>query len=229
MSQTQEKPQVVLSGIRATGKMHLGNYLGAMRNFVELQNTAGYQCLYFVADYHTLTTNPDPEQLRSNLPEIVLDYLSAGLDPEKSIIYMQSSAPELAELCLLIGMVTPIGELLRCPTFKEKAKKQPDNVNHGLFTYPVLMSADILGSQANLVPVGEDQLPHVEITRSIARRFNGRYGEVFIIPEAMMEKAIRVPGLDGSEKMGKSESNAIDLGDSAEVVWEKLRVAVMDP
>ncbi len=223
----QEK-QVVLSGIRATGKMHLGNYLGAMKNFVDLQNTAGYQCFYFVADYHTLTTNPDPGELKSNLPGIVLDYLAAGIDPEKSTLYAQSSVPELAELCLLIGMVTPIGELMRCPTFKEKAKKQPDNVNHGLFTYPVLMAADILGPKANLVPVGEDQLPHIEITRFIAKRFTNLYGEIFKMPEALMEKAIRVPGLDGTDKMGKSEGNTIDLSDSADVIWEKLRVAVTD-
>jgi len=136
--------------------------------------------------------------------------------------------PELAELCLLIGMVTPIGELMRCPTFKEKARKQPDNVNHGLFTYPVLMAADILGPKADLVPVGEDQLPHVEITRFIANRFNSRYGKVFELPVALMEKAIRVPGLDGTDKMGKSEGNTIDLSDSADAVWEKLRVAVTD-
>ncbi|PIP17246.1 MAG: tryptophan--tRNA ligase [Candidatus Portnoybacteria bacterium CG23_combo_of_CG06-09_8_20_14_all_37_13] len=223
----QEK-QVVLSGIRATGKMHLGNYLGAMKNFVDLQNTEGYQCFYFVADYHTLTTNPDPDELKTNLPGIVLDYLAAGIDPEKSTLYAQSSVPELAELCLLIGMVTPIGELMRCPTFKEKARKQPDNVNHGLFTYPVLMAADILGPKADLVPVGEDQLPHVEITRFIANRFNSRYGKVFELPVALMEKAIRVPGLDGTDKMGKSEGNTIDLSDSADAVWEKLRVAVTD-
>lgn len=224
----QLKPQVVLSGIRATGKMHLGNYLGAMKNFVDLQNTEGYQCFYFVADYHTLTTNPDPNELKTNLPGIVLDYLAAGIDPTKSTLYAQSSVPELAELCLLIGMVTPIGELMRCPTFKEKARKQPDNVNHGLFTYPVLMAADILGPKADIVPVGEDQLPHVEITRFIASRFNNRYGEVFKLPEALIEKAIRVPGLDGTDKMGKSEGNTIDLSDSADVVWEKLRVAVTD-
>lgn len=220
--------KVVLSGIRATGKMHLGNYLGAMRNFVELQNNPEYKCFYFVADYHTLTTNPNPNDLRVNLPEIVLDYLAVGIDPEVSVLYAQSSVPELTEICLLIGMVTPLGELLRCPTFKEKARKQPDNVNHGLFSYPVLMAADILGPKADLVPVGEDQLPHLEITRSIARRFNDRYGNTFKIPEALKEKAIRVPGLDGTDKMGKSEGNTINLDDSPEVIWEKLRVAVTD-
>ncbi|MFH1030260.1 MAG: tryptophan--tRNA ligase [bacterium] len=221
--------KVVLSGIRATGKLHLGNYIGAMKNFVELQKSNAYKCLYFIADYHTLTTTPDPEALKSNLPQIALDYLAAGIDPEKSILYAQSSVPEIAELCLLLGMVMPIGELQRCPTFKEKAKKQPDNVNHGLFSYPVLMAADILGPRANLVPVGEDQLVHLEITRSIAQRFNSRYGETFPLPEALSEKAIKVPGLDGSPKMGKSDENTIDLADSPDVIRKKLSVAVTDP
>ncbi|OGF20413.1 tryptophan--tRNA ligase [Candidatus Falkowbacteria bacterium RBG_13_39_14] len=223
------KEKIVLSGIRATGKMHLGNYLGAMKNFVELQKSNAYKCLYFIADYHTLTTTPDPEALKSNLPQIALDYLAAGIDPKKSILYAQSNVPEIAELCLLLGMVMPIGELQRCPTFKEKAKKQPDNINHGLFTYPVLMAADILGPRADLVPVGEDQLVHLEITRSIAQRFNSRYGETFILPEALKEKAIRVPGLDGTAKMGKSDNNTIDLSDSAETIRKKLGVAVTDP
>lgn len=222
------KEKVVLSGIRATGKLHLGNYLGAMRNFVILQETSGYKCLYFIADYHTLTTNPNPKDIKSNLPQIVLDYLAAGIDSEKSILYAQSSVPELAELCLLLGMVMPIGELQRCPTFKEKAKKQSDNVNHGLFSYPILMAADIIGTKANLVPVGEDQLVHLEITRSIAQRFNNRYGETFELPEALKGKAIRVPGLDGTAKMGKSDNNTIDLTDSPEMIWMKLSTAVTD-
>ncbi len=221
--------KTVLSGIRATGKLHLGNYLGAMQNFVKLQNNTGYRCLYFIADYHTLTTSPDPLNLRTNLLEIALDYLAAGIDPENSILYAQSSVPEIAELCLLLGMVMPIGELQRCPTFKEKARKQPDNVNHGLFSYPVLMAADILGPKANLVPVGKDQLVHLEITRSIAQKFNARYGEIFPIPSALEEKAIKVPGLDGSPKMGKSDGNTIDLTDCSETIQKKISVAVTDP
>ncbi|MFH1192566.1 MAG: tryptophan--tRNA ligase [bacterium] len=222
------KEKVVLSGIRATGRMHLGNYLGAMRNFVILQETSVYNCLYFIADYHTLTTNPAPKDIKFNLPQIALDYLAAGIDPEKSILYAQSSVPELAELCLLLSMVINIGELQRCPTFKEKARKQPDNVNLGLFSYPVLMAADILGPKTNLVPVGKDQLPHIEITRSIAQRFNNLYGKTFELPEALKEKAIRVPGLDGTAKMGKSDNNTIDLTDSPETIWKKISVAVTD-
>lgn len=161
--------------------------------------------------------------------EIVLDYLAAGIDPEKSILYAQSSVPELAELCLLLGMVMPIGELQRCPTFKEKARKQPDNVNLGLFSYPVLMAADILGPKASLVPVGKDQLAHLEITRSIAQKFNARYGEIFPLPTALEEKAIKVPGLDGTPKMGKSDGNTIDLTDSPETIQRKISIAVTDP
>lgn len=217
---------VVVSGTRATGRLHLGNYIGAMRNFPPLQES--HRCYFFVADFHTLTSLTDPEQLRQHLPEIVLDYLAAGLDPVKSVIFAQSSVPQIPELSLLLGMITGYGELLRCPTFKEKRKKQEDNVNLGLFSYPVLMAADILIQKAALVPVGEDQLPHIELTREIARRFNNRYGEVFPLPEALMEKAVRVPGLDGTSKMGKSEGNTIDLRDSPEVVRQKISMAVSD-
>lgn len=224
-----KKKQIVLSGIRPTGSLHLGNYFGAMKNFVDLQNSDEYQCMYFVADYHALTTHPDPKSLEENLPEVVLGYLSAGLDPEKSILYAQSSIPELAELMLLISMVLPIKQLLNCPTFKEKIKKQPENVNHGLLSYPVLMAADILGPRSDLVPVGEDQLFHVEIARDIARLFNNRYGYVLTMPQAMKEKAIRVPGLDGTGKMGKSDDNFIALTDSNETIHSKLRKAMTDP
>ena len=217
---------VVVSGIRATGRLHLGNYLGAIRNFVPLQES--HVCYYFIADYHTLTSLTDPEQLRGNLTEIVLDYLAAGLDPEKCIIFAQSSVPEIAELALLLSMVTTVGELQRCPTFKEKVRTQPDNVNLGLLSYPVLMAADILIQKAALVPVGEDQIPHIEMTQAIARRFNQRYGEVFPIPEALLQKAIRVPGLDGSSKMGKSTGNTIELTDPPDVIRAKIAEAVTD-
>jgi tryptophanyl-tRNA synthetase len=222
-----KEKQVVVSGIRATGKLHLGNYLGAMRNFVDMQNE--YNCFFFVADYHTLTTTPDPNQLRSNLPEVILDYLAAGLDPERCTLFAQSSVPEIAELSLLLSMVAMVGELQRCTTFKEKVRSQPENVNLGLLSYPVLMAADILIQKANLVPVGEDQLPHLEITRSLAKRFNHRYGETFPEPKALLEKAIRVPGLDGTEKMGKSEGNTIDLTDNPWIIKKKIAVAVTDP
>lgn len=199
----------VLSGIRATGRLHFGNFLGAVQNFVKFQQPENV-CLYFIADFHTLTTLERPDELRANLLEIVKDYLAAGLDPEKSIIYAQSSVPEIAELCLYLSMIQPLGDLERVPTFKELIRKNPDNVNLGLVTYPVLMAADILGPRATLVPVGEDQVPNVEMARNIARKFNAKFGDTFVVPE-MMSQMVKVPGLDGS-KMGKSEAaNAVDI------------------
>lgn len=199
----------VLSGIRATGRLHFGNFLGAVTNFVKFQRTDN-TCMYFIADWHTLTTLENPEELRKNLIEIVKDYIAAGLNPEQSIIYAQSSVPEISELCLYLSMIQQMGELERIPTFKEMVRKNPDNVNLGLLTYPVLMAADILGPKATLVPVGEDQVPNVELAQSLARKFNSRFGPTFVVPE-MMKQMIRVPGLDGA-KMGKSEAdNAIDI------------------
>ncbi|MGA2417684.1 MAG: tryptophan--tRNA ligase [Candidatus Staskawiczbacteria bacterium] len=201
--------EVVLSGIRATGRLHFGNFLGAVLNFVKFQQP-GNTCLYFIADWHTLTTLQDPRELRNNLIEIVKDYIAAGLDPEKSIIYAQSSVPDIAELCLYLSMIQPVGDLMRVPTYKDLVRKNPDNINLGLLTYPVLMAADILGPRATLVPVGTDQVPNVEMAQALARKFNSRFGETFMVPQ-MMTQMIKIPGLDG-EKMGKSESdNAIDI------------------
>ncbi len=211
--------QTILSGIRATGRLHFGNFLGAVSNFVKFQQP-GNTCLYFIADWHTLTTLENPDELRKNLTEIVKDYIAAGLNPEQSIIYAQSSVPEIAELCLYLSMIQQMGELERIPTFKDLIRKNPDNVNLGLLTYPVLMAADILGPRATLVPVGEDQVPNVELARSLANRFNQRFGQTFIVPE-MMTQMIKVPGLDGS-KMGKSEAdNAIDINASIDVIRER--------
>lgn len=209
--------KIILSGIRATGRLHFGNYLGAVKNFVDFQ-TKDNECYYFVADFHTLTTKKDTDNLQLNLIEIVKDYIAAGLDPEKSTIYAQSSVPEIAELSLYLGMVQPLGDLQRTPTFKEMVRKYPDNINLGTISYPVLMAADILGPGANLVPVGSDQVPNVEMARELARRCNNRFGDdIFIVPE-LLQHMVRVPGLDG-EKMGKSDSdNAIDInGDLAEI------------
>ena len=227
---------IVLSGIRATGRLHFGNFLGAVQNFVKFQQP-GNTCLYFIADWHTLTTLNNPEELRGNLIEIVKDYIAAGLNPEQSIIYAQSSVPEISELCLYLSMIQPKGELERIPTFKEMVRKNPDNVNLGLVTYPVLMAADILGPKATLVPVGEDQVPNVELAQSVARRFNNRFGKTFVIP-SMMTSMVKVPGLDGA-KMGKSEAdNAIDINSSIDVIRERYqkkgvtdiqRVRVSDP
>ena len=213
--------KTILSGIRATGRLHFGNYLGAVQNFVDFQNSEN-ECYYFVADWHTLTTLKETDHLQSNLLEMVKDYIAAGLDPEKSTIYAQSSVPEIAELSLYLGMIQPFGDLKRTPTFKDLVRKHPDNVNLGTFSYPVLMAADILGPQANLVPVGEDQVPNVEMARELARRFNKTFGDVFEIPD-MLENMVKVPGLDG-EKMGKSEAdNAIDINSDMAVIEKRYR------
>jgi tryptophanyl-tRNA synthetase len=222
--------EIVLSGIRATGKLHLGNLLGAVENFVKFQQAlAGNTCLYFIADLHTLTTLNDPEELRGNLVEITKDYIAAGLDPERSIIYAQSSVPEISELSLYLSMLQPLGDLQRIPTFKYLVRKQPDNVTLGLITYPVLMAADILGPQATLVPVGEDQVPNVELAQALARKFNAKYGQTFALPD-MMAQMIRVPGLDGA-KMGKSEAdNAIDINaPMGDILDRYLKKGVTDP
>ncbi|PJC40783.1 MAG: tryptophan--tRNA ligase [Parcubacteria group bacterium CG_4_9_14_0_2_um_filter_41_8] len=220
--------EVVLSGIRATGGLHFGNFLGAVQNFVKYQDGKN-ECLYFVADLHTLTTLIDPALLRANLLEMVKDYLAAGLDPEKSTIYVQSSVPEISELCLLLAMLQPVGELLSIPTYKEKIRGDANSVSHGLLTYPVLMAADILGPQSTLVPVGEDQVPNVELARDLARRFNNRYGDTFVVPE-MMNNMVRVPGLSGG-KMGKSDdTNAIGINMTGEDILRRYRKhGVTDP
>lgn len=220
--------EIVLSGIRATGRLHFGNFLGAVTHFVRFQEERN-QCLYFIADWHTLTTLEDPNELRGNLIEIAKDYLAAGLNPDRSIIYAQSSIPEIAELSLYLSMIQPLGDLQTIPTFKDLVRKNPDRVNLGLITYPVLMAADILGPKATLVPVGEDQIPNVELARSLARRFNNRFGETFVVPE-MMTNMLRVPGLDGG-KMGKSEAvNAIDINVSLDSIRSLyLQKGVTDP
>ncbi len=217
----------VLSGIRATGRLHVGNYFGAVRKFFAQQSPDSLN-MYFVADWHTLTTQQDPEVLRQSVREVVKDYLAAGLDPEQSIIYVQSSVPETAELSLLLSMLQPLGELLRIPTFKEKVRDNPDNANLGFATYPVLMAADILGPQATTIPVGEDQVPNVELAQHTARRFNNIYGETFTIPQTLTEMN-KVPGLSGG-KMGKSESDdAIGLDMSKEEILKRyLRRGITD-
>lgn len=221
--------KTVLSGIRATGRLHFGSYLGAVSHFVDFQNQNKMQCMYFVADFHTLTTLENPTELKTNLLEIVKDYLAAGLDPEKSVIYAQSSVPEIATLSMYLGMMQSLGELERIPTFKDLVRKNPDRVTHGLVSYPVLMAADILGPKADIVPVGSDQIPNVELTRNLAVNFNKRYGETFVVPE-MLEEMIRVPGLDGG-KMGKSESeNAVGITMSkAEISTRYKTKGVTDP
>lgn len=222
--------KTILSGIRATGRLHFGNFMGAVRHFVNFQNSDN-RSMYFIADLHTLTTLRDPNELRGNVLEIAKDYLAAGLDPNLSVIYAQSSVPEISELSLLLSMIQPLGELERIPTFKDLLRKNADNVNLGLVSYPVLMAADILGPKADIVPVGFDQRPNVELARNLAQRFNARFGKTFVIPEMLDEdKMIKVPGLDG-EKMGKSDSdNSIDINSSREVILKRyMERGVTDP
>lgn len=219
----------VLSGIRSTGNLHLGNYYGALCNFIKMQNENN--CYFFIADLHSLTTHPDPGMLHQNVKNVLVDYLAAGIDPEKSVIYVQSDVPQVAELYLYLNMHVYMGELAKTTSFKDKARKQPENVNAGLLTYPSLMAADILMHNADKVPVGKDQEQHLEMTRRFARRFNNFYGvEYFKEPVAYNfgEELIKIPGLDGSGKMGKSEGNCIFLSDSAKEIEKKVKRALTD-
>jgi tryptophanyl-tRNA synthetase len=217
----------IFSGARPTGRLHLGNYLGALQNWVNLQGE--YDCIYCVVDIHALTTLLDTSELQYNIHDMVLDWLAAGLDPGKSILFVQSHVPEVTELHTLLSMVTPLGWLLRVPTFKEKVKLQPENVNYGLVGYPVLQTADIVLYKAGVVPVGEDQLPHLELAREIVRRFNNIYGETFPEPEAKLTNFPLVLGLDGKEKMSKQLGNDIELALTDEETLAKVMEAVTDP
>ena len=221
--------EIVLSGIRPTGNLHMGNYFGAVRNFVKMQHE--YKFFFFIADLHSLTTHPTPSDLHGNVRKVLAEYLACGLDPEAATIYIQSDVPEISELYLLLNMNAYVGELQRTTTFKEKVRLQPDNVNAGLLTYPVLMATDILIHKANKVPVGQDQKPHLEITVKYARRFNQMYKvEYFPEPEAFNfgKDLVKVPGLDGSGKMGKSEGYGIFLIDEPNVIRKKVMSAVTD-
>ena len=217
----------VFSGARPTGRQHIGNYLGAIRNYVALQ--ADYDCVYCVVDLHALTTLRDTELIRSNTYEMVLDWLAAGMDPEKSIIFAQSHVPQVTMLHTILSMVTPLGWLMRLPTFKEKVRQQPDNVNYGLLGYPVLMASDIALYKADTVPVGEDQLPHLEFSREVVRRFNAQFGPVLVEPQAKLTTTPRIMGLDGVNKMSKSLNNHIELAASAEEIQKRVMTMVTDP
>ena len=223
--------EIVCSGIRPTGNLHLGNYFGALRNFVKMQDE--HDCFFFVADYHSLTTHPTPGDLYSNARQILVQYLAAGLDPEKATIYLQSDLPETVELYLFLNMNAYLGELERVTSFKDKVRQQPNNVNAGLLTYPTLMAADIIIHKATKVPVGKDQEQHLEMTRTFASRFNTMYkSEVFPLPQAFNfgSDLVKIPGLDGSGKMGKSEGemNAIFLNDDPAVIKKKIMKAKTD-
>lgn len=223
--------KIILSGIQATGNLTLGNYLGALNNWVEMQDK--YDCYYMIADLHTLTIRKDPEELRQNTLSLIALYIAAGLDPEKNTIFIQSHIPAHPSLSWILNCYTYMGELNRMTQFKDKAAKHADNINSGLFTYPVLMAADILAYNADLVPVGDDQKQHLEITRDIAERFNSLYGETFKMPEAYIGKVgARIMGLqDPTAKMSKSTPNELDkilLTDTPEDIRKKIKKAVTD-
>ncbi len=224
--------QVIVSGMRPTGKLHLGHYLGVIKNWVELQEK--YQCYFFAADWHALTTKYDnTAELRQNTLDVVMDWLACGIDPEKSVIYVQSLVPEIAELNIYLGMITPQNWVERDPTLKDMAKilktkeGQGQQVNYGLMGYPVLMSADIMMMNADFVPVGSDQVAHIEITRDIARRFNNIYGEIFHEAKPLLNNCALICGLDGN-KMGKSFRNDIKISDTPEDTAKKIMTAITD-
>ncbi|NDV64750.1 tryptophan--tRNA ligase [Bacteroides sp. 224] len=221
--------ETVVSGIRPTGNLHLGNYFGAVKNFIKMQND--YNCYFFIADWHSLTTRPNPENIINSARTILAEYLACGIDPEKATIYIQSDVKEVLELYLYLNMNAYLGELERTTTFKEKARQQPDNVNAGLLTYPTLMAADIIIHKAVKVPVGKDQEQNMEMARKFARRFNSMYNiEFFPEPASFTfsSQAVKIPGLDGSGKMGKSDGNCIYLYEDAAAIRKKVMKAVTD-
>jgi tryptophanyl-tRNA synthetase len=218
----------VFSGIRPTGRAHLGNYLGAIKNYVALQDS--YECVYCIVDLHALTTVEDTENLRQNTTEIALDLLAAGIRPEETILFVQSHVPEVTELHTILSMVTPLGKLTDLPTFKEKIRQQPDNINYGLVGYPVLMTADIVLYKSDVVPVGIDQAPHLEFAREVVRSFNYRYNTTVLIEPQMKNTEIpKVLGIDGKEKMGKSLNNHIELASTPEETRQRVMMMVTDP
>lgn len=225
----QEK-EIVVSGIRSTGNLHLGNYFGAIHNYIKMQDD--YNCYFFVADYHSLTTHPDPKDLRNNVYRVVAQNVAAGLDPEKVALYAQSDVPEIPELYLMLNMLAYKGELEKVPTFKDKVRLNPDNVNAGLLTYPVLMAADILIHRGVKVPVGKDQEQHLEMARNFANRFNSRYGDTFPEPQVFRfdENTVKIMSLDGEGKMSKSENESatIYLNDEDDVIRKKIMKAKTD-
>lgn len=221
---------IVMSGIRPTGFLHLGNYFGAVKNYVRMQDQ--FTCYFMVADLHSLTTHPDTKELKGHVARVLAENIACGLDPEKVALYCQSHVPETTELYLYLNMLAYTGELEKTTTFKDKVRQQPDNVNAGLLTYPVLQTADIILHRATLVPVGKDQEQHLEMARNFVKRFNHRYGEVFPEPQAFNfgEELVKVPSLDGSGKMSKSENQnaTIYLSDDDDLIRKKLMKAKTD-
>jgi tryptophanyl-tRNA synthetase len=222
--------EIVVSGIRSTGNLHIGNYFGAMKNYIQMQDL--YNCYFFVADYHALTTHPDPASLKPNVYKVLAENIACGLDPEKIALYVQSDIPEIPELYLMLNMMAYKGELEKTASFKDKARTQPDNVNAGLLTYPTLMAADIMIHKATKVPVGKDQEQHLEMARNFAQRFNHRYGETFPEPYPFNfgNDLVKIPSLDGNGKMSKSENEnaTLYLADSDELIRKKVMKAKTD-
>jgi len=217
----------VFSGIQPSGELHLGNYLGAVRSWVELQDR--FRCFYCIVDYHAITQPYEPGQLGARIRDMAVDILACGVDPDKATLFVQSQVPEHTELAWALASVTPFGELARQTQFKDKSDRQPENVNAGLFTYPVLQAADILLYGASRVPVGEDQRQHLELAREIVRKWNARFGETFVEPQPLFSTTPKILGLDGQAKMSKSLGNTIGLREPEKQIWDKLRVAATDP
>jgi tryptophanyl-tRNA synthetase len=219
--------ETVFSGIQPSGELHLGNYLGAVRNWVALQGQ--YRCFYCIVDYHAITQPYEPAEMAGRARAMAIDLLACGVDPDKATLFVQSAVPEHTELAWVLAAVTPFGELGRMTQFKDKSEHHPDNVNAGLFTYPVLQTADILLYGATRVPVGEDQRQHLELAREIVRRFNARFGDTFAEPQPLFSTTPKILGLDGQAKMSKSLGNTIALSETDAAIWDKLRTAATDP
>lgn len=219
----------MLSGMQPTGGLHVGNYLGALRNWVELIDSEKYDSLFCIVDAHAITVDYDPDELPERSVNAATSYIAAGLDPERATIFVQSAVPEHMELAWYLSCVTPIGDLNRMTQFKDKSEQHKQNVTAGLFTYPILMTADILVYKATAVPVGDDQVQHLELSREIARRFNGKFGDVFPEPAPLLSKTPRIMGIDGKTKMSKSKGNTIDLLEPAKSVEKKVKRAFTDP
>jgi tryptophanyl-tRNA synthetase len=223
------KKETILSGVQATGRMHIGNYLGALKQFVDIQNEGKLQCYFFVADLHALTVPRDPKQLRADTLEVVAEYIAAGLDPKKSVIFIQNHVQEHAELAWIFNCITPVGELERMTQYKDKGRGSKDGVNAGLLTYPTLMAADILLYKPNFVPVGDDQVQHIELSRVIARKFNKQFGQTFPEPQPWSNIPLRIRSLkDSSKKMSKTNDNPLYLDDSPDEIKSKIKRAVTD-
>jgi tryptophanyl-tRNA synthetase len=219
--------ETVFSAMQPSGGLHIGNLFGALHNWVELQNQ--YRCIYSIVDLHALTQSYDVAEMKDRVQTMAAEYLAGGIDPNKSVLFVQSHVPEHSELAWILSTVTPYGELSRMTQFKEKSEREPENINAGLMSYPILMAADILLYRAAFVPVGADQIQHLELAREIARRFNARFGETFPEPKPLHTKALKILGLDGKQKMSKSLGNSIQVADEPDVIRKKVMNAFTDP